>query len=123
VTSTLPALVIRSRLGLADWAVPTGFGPDGWLFRHRQESGQIIVTCAPYAGIEWVHASIGFADRMPTYGEIKNMHHAVYPEGWAYEVFAPPAEHVNIHDYVRHLFGRLDRKPYLPDFTRGTGSI
>lgn len=42
---------------------------------------------------------------------------------WDYQVFAPPSDHVNIHNYALHLFGRLNGKPALPDFTDGTGSI
>jgi hypothetical protein len=38
-------------------------------------------------------------------------------------VFAPPTDHVNIHEYALHLFGRLDGTPALPDFTAGSGSI
>jgi hypothetical protein len=33
-------------------------------------------------------------------------------------VFAPPSEHVNIHDHALHLWGRLDGARVLPDFGR-----
>lgn len=123
MTSTLDALSIRRGLSRKRWGPPSPFGPDGWMFRHKQEHGQIIVTNAPLDGVEWVHASIAFADRMPTYEEIRNMHWAVFFKGWAYEVHAPFSDHVNIHEYARHLWGRLDGQPVLPDFTMGTGSI
>jgi hypothetical protein len=123
VTSTLDALSIRRGLSRRLWGPPIQFGPDGWLYRHKEESGQIIVTCSVLDGVEWVHASIAFADRMPTYAEIKNMHWAVYFDGYAYEVFAPTADHVNIHENARHLWGRRDKKPVLPDFTMGMGTI
>jgi hypothetical protein len=123
IPPTLNGISIRRGLGRNTWGPPIPFGPDGWLFRHKHESGQIIVTCSVIDGTEWVHASIAFAERMPTYAEIKNMHWAAFFDGYAYEVFAPEADHVNIHDYARHLWGRRDGKPMLPDFTMGTGSI
>jgi hypothetical protein len=47
----------------------------------------------------------------------------VFGDRWAYQVFAPPADHINLHNFALHLWGRLDGKPVLPDFTFGTGSI
>jgi hypothetical protein len=123
MTSTLDALSIRRGLSRKWWGPPKPFGPDGWVYAHKEEQGHIIVTCAVHDGAEWVHASIAFHDRMPTYEEISNMHFAVFFRGWSYEVHAPFSDHVNIHEYARHLFGRLDGKPVLPDFTMGTGSI
>jgi hypothetical protein len=60
---------------------------------------------------------------VPDYADLKLLHTAVFADGWAYQVFAPPVKHVNIHEHVLHLFGRLDGSPVLPDFTCGTGSI
>lgn len=122
MTSNLDALAIRGRLGRNQWGPPQPFGPDGWLFRHKRFKGEAIVTCSVTDGIEWVHASIAFADKMPTYEAMRDLHTAVFPDGWAYEVFAPPEHHVNIHDYARHLWGRLDGQPVLPNFGR-FGSI
>jgi hypothetical protein len=51
------------------------------------------------------------------------MHWAVFFDGYAYEVHAPAKDHVNIHEYARHLWGRKDGKPALPDFTQGMGMI
>jgi hypothetical protein len=123
MTSTLNALGIRRRLNRNEWGPPRPFGPDGWILPNLYEHGHIIATVSVTDGVEWIHASIAFKERMPTYEEIRDMHLAVFNGGWAYEVHTPPAEHVNIHDYARHLFGRKDGKPVLPDFTMGTGSI
>lgn len=122
MTSTLNALGIRRRLNRTVWATPRPFGPDGWVLPNVHEDGGIIVTVAVHDGAEWVHASIAFAVRMPTYDEMVALHRAVFPDGWAYEVFAPPTDHINIHEYARHLWGRLDKKPALPNFGEN-GSI
>lgn len=125
MTSNLDALAIRRRLSRGEWSRPLMYGPDGWAYRAMHEQGSIVITCAPEDdGNEWVHASIAYTHRLPTYDELKDLHAAVWAgRGWAYLVFAPPDEHINIHDHALHLFGRLDRKPALPDFTHGTGSI
>lgn len=88
---------------------------------HRR--GTLCLTCAPFDGVDWVHASIAYTDHMPTYEDLCLLHRVVFAAGWAYQVFAPPTHHVNIHQHALHLFGRLDGAPALPDFTLGTRSI
>lgn len=117
------ALKIRRLLGRGNWSTPEPFGPDGWRYVNLDGTSSVLVTCAEHGGDEWVHASIARPDRMPTYADLKALHAAVFGNGWAYQVFAPPSDHVNIHEHALHLFGRLDGKPALPDFTEGTGSI
>lgn len=123
MTTNFDALAIRKALGLADWLPPRPHGPDGWSYLHRREDSSVIVSCAPHDEHEWVHASIAHPDRMPSYDDLKLLHAAVFGDGWAYQVFAPPSDHVNIHQHALHLWGRLDGKPALPDFTHGLGSI
>ena len=124
IATSFDALAIRRRLGRGDWTAPQRLGPDGWGYRKIGSPGSIIVTCADHDdGHDWVHASIAFPDHMPTYEDLKMLHAAVFCDGWAYQVFAPPSDHVNIHEYALHIWGRLDGKPGLPDFTRGMGSI
>lgn len=121
--SSLNALHIRRRLGRSNWSTPFSFGPDGWCFDHFDGNARVIATVDSYDGDDWVHASISRADRMPSYADLKMLHDAVFGDGWAYQVFAPPSEHVNIHATALHLFGRLDGRPVLPDFTYGAASI
>lgn len=120
----IDALAIRRQLGRLIWLPPEPFGSDGWSFKHRTGTSSIIVTCADQDdGHDWIHASIAHHDRMPTYADLKDLHQAVFGGGWAYQVFAPPSQHVNIHSYALHLWGRLDGTAVLPDFTRGSGSV
>jgi hypothetical protein len=121
--TALSPLDIRNSLGPRDWSPPQPFGPDGWFFVHTTRRGSVIVSVDDFDDTGWIHASIAWRDRLPSYDEVKRLHRAVYGDGWAYQVFAPPADHVNIHEYTLHLFGRLDGSPALPDFTDGTGSI
>ncbi|PZG04946.1 hypothetical protein C1I95_32970 [Micromonospora craterilacus] len=120
---SLNALAIRRILGRANWSTPFRFGPDGWRFDHLDGTARILISVDQLDDVEWVHASISRTTEMPSYADLKLLHTAVFGDRWAYQVLAPPADHVNIHDRALHLFGRLDGHPSLPDFTRGTGSI
>ena len=116
-------LKIRQRLSRSygqKWTVPVEFGPDGWILRLDDRS--VIVSCAEHDGAEWVHASMARPDELPTYNELKWLHAAVFGAGYAYQVFPPPSDHVNIHEYALHLWGRHDGSAVLPEFGAG-GSI
>lgn len=121
--TNLNALAIRRGLGRGDWSTPVPFGEDGWLFDALDGTGRVIVSVAPCNGEDWIHASISRVREMPSYADLKLLHTAVFGNRWSYQVFAPPAEHVNIHGTALHLFGRLDGQSCLPDFTYGMGSI
>lgn len=119
MTSTIPALEIRRRLDKNLWGIPRPFGPDGWMFEHRLLHGRIIVTNGPTPENEfdfWWHASISFRENVPTYWHLQNMHRAIWPNGYAYQCFVPPSEHVNIAEHALHLFGRPDGRRVLPNF-------
>lgn len=110
-------------------ALPSGwacspFGPDGARCVAPDGAGSIIVTRADHIdGFEVCHASIAWPDRDPSYRDLVMLHRAVFGDGWAYQVFAPASEHINIHEHALHLWGRADGEPMLPDFTMGAGSI
>ncbi len=125
MASNIDILSVRGRLGVGAWNPARAFGSDGFLLVSRDGARSVIVTCAPYGaeGTEWVHASMSSSRAMPTYEDLKALHFAVFYKGWAYQVFAPPREHVNIDQNCLHLFGRLDGAPIMPDFTLGMGSI
>lgn len=107
----------------ARWSPPFEHGPDGWYFQLGGPKRSVIVSCADQPdGIEWVHASVAGVDELPSYEELKRLHAAVFAGGYAYQVFAPPSEHVNIPVFALHLWGRLDGKAALPEFGAG-GSI
>lgn len=100
---------------------PSAFGPCGVDVRLYSSSavccGSVIVSQAPHDGAEWVHASIAREQFMPTYSDLTRLHLAVFgSERYAFQVFAPRAEHVNIHARALHLWGRADGVSPLPAF-------
>lgn len=124
MTTTINALQIRKILGRDEWRLPEPYGPDGWIFVAADRSRSIIVTAFPQDGEEWIHASIARHDQsMPMYDELAILHRAVFGDGWAYQVFAPSAKHVNIHNFALHLWGRADGAAALPDFVGDSKSV
>jgi hypothetical protein len=123
--TTLDPLGIRRRLGRKQWSVPEPFGPDGWIIDDHTDA-RVIVTAAEHQVAhefqEWWHASISRIHQMPSYEDLALLHAAVWPDGWAYQLFTPPAAHVNIHEYALHLWGRPDGRAMLPNFGEA-GSI
>lgn len=120
MTATVPGLRLRKTFGREDWLVPEPFGIDGWRMVNRDQTASVIVTVSHYAPLgddrQWIHASIGRTDRMPEYDELVLLHQAAFAGGWAYQVFAPPEHHVNIHAHSLHLWGLLSGEPLLPNF-------
>lgn len=110
---------VRSKLELGTgkpWRTRT-FGESGFLLVSAPLS--VIYTWADEEetpGLLWLHASIAHANRMPRYEELQLLHASVFGPRWGYEIFAPAAAHVNLHEYARHLWGRLDGQAVLPNF-------
>jgi len=92
---------------------------DAWVFE-GPGGCRVIVSYDSDSepGVEWVHASMGYAmqERMPSYNDLKRMHYGVFGDGFAYQCFVSPGEHINIRSNVLHLWGRLDGRPALPNF-------
>lgn len=117
----IDGLRLRRMMGRRDWDTPRVWG-NGWAMNHARGDGRIIVTSAFCGDTEWIHASMSRKDRVPSYDDLKSLHRAAFP-GWAYSVWPPASEHVNLHEYVLHLFGPTDGLARLPDFTFGQATI
>jgi hypothetical protein len=121
-------LAIRARLGRDRWGPPIArpiTGPSGASFVRSDGKRSIIVTSSGLApdiadGHTWLHASISAHPNsapVPEYEELAQLRYAVWGEhGWAFQVFAPAASHVNIRANALHLWGRLDGTRIHPDF-------
>lgn len=119
--STINGLVLRRILGRSKYDAPVEFGPDGWMLTRSDKQGAVIVTVSEFqdenGSATWIHASISRADMMPTYDDLKTLYQAAFAgAGYAYQVFAPEEDHINIHRNALHLWGRLDGQPAMPKF-------
>lgn len=123
MSTTINALAVRKKLDRKTWSAPTPFGPDGWRFDRHDNTASIIVSAADWdADGIWIHASIAYRDHTPSYDDLVLLHRAVFGDGYAYQVFAPADDHVNIHAHALHLWGRADGARVTPDFGK-IGSI
>jgi len=100
---------------------PTAHEPSGVGIRLYSSSavcnGSVIVSQAERDGTEWIHASIAREQFMPSYADLVILKQGVFgPDRYAYQVFPPASQHVNIHERALHLWGRADGKPQLPEF-------
>jgi hypothetical protein len=114
-------LHLRRDLGRKQWAPAEEFGCCGWIIHGVAGGYRSTVRVSgdhQSDSVNWIHASIGQYGHMPSYEDLQLLHRAVFRDGWAYEVFAPSTDHINIHSFVRHLFGRADGARALPDFGR-----
>lgn len=126
----LDLLDIRKKLGPVNFGVPREFVMKHlWVFPGKNDfkGSSVLVSCAPqmtpgFGEMDWIHASISHEDRMPSYEDMAMLYKAVFKGGWAFQVFAPVAHHVNIHGNALHLWGRTDGKNQLPTFSE-SGSI
>lgn len=119
ITTSIDPLRLREVMGRHLWFPPEPFGPDGWRMVAHGRLSSVIVTASdhPDDPREFLHASIAHTGWMPRYEELCQLHTAVWGEtGWAYQCFAPPADHVNIHEHALHLWGLLSGEPLLPNF-------
>lgn len=108
---------MRRIMGRDAWCPPRPFGPDGWRMARHGGGGSVIVTAAHQDDDRvWVHASIARRDTMPDYDDLCLLHRAAFGDHWAYQVFPPRADHVNIHEHALHLWGRADGANALPEF-------
>lgn len=105
-------LRIRKILGRKVWRLPQEYGPGGWHMTSENLSWTVIVAPEQHEGAEWIHAQIAGYDDMPSYEQLKELHHAVFGDDYAYMVF-PPKENVR----VLHLWGRADGAPAIPEFS------
>ena len=102
--------------------------PNGGAFRRGNVN--VIYTVARYGdGKIWYHVSASASDsrgefRLPTYEEFKQVKNDFLGDRWAYQVFPPEKDYVNINPHVLHLYALMDEKEsVLPDFTWGLGTI
>lgn len=118
--TTVNGLTLRRMLGREEWGIPERYGVDGWRLVHIDGNASVLVSVGPHIadpdGPDWIHASMTRADTVPSYDDLKLLHAAVFGDRWAYQVFAPPAHHVNYHTRALHLWGREDGAPVLPNF-------
>jgi hypothetical protein len=111
---------------VSDWRFET---PKGWEivqpwgsgFALREKSGglRVIVDCE-YKRDEkaWVHVSVSRVDRIPSHEDMRRVKEAFIGDRYAYAVFPPRENYVNIHTKCLHLWALAEGDSrVLPEFS------
>jgi hypothetical protein len=65
----------------------------------------------------WLHVSCSRRDRLPSWDDMKFVKQVFIGEDkYAYQVFPPASQYVNIHPHCLHLYHCLEGSP-LPEFS------
>jgi hypothetical protein len=111
---------------MSDWKfeVPKGWAiirPWGEGFALREIGGglRVIVDCEMRAdGSPWLHVSYSRKDWTPTHDDTCKVKAAFIGDRYAYAVFPPKSEYVNIHAHCLHLWARMEGDGrVLPEFS------
>lgn len=103
----------------SDWQILQPFG-DGYAYKTR-DGLRIIASTADYEdGREWLHVSVSRADRLPNWDDLKRVKNVIVGmDRFAYQIFPPASEHVNIHEFCLHLWAPLTGSLPIPNFGAG----
>jgi hypothetical protein len=104
-----------------DWRFIQRFGDGGaW---QRRDGLRVLVTVAPMNAFgdrrEWMHISMSREARLPNWDDMKETKNIFAPDRFGYQIFAPPSEHVNIHQFCLHIWIPLTGELPIPNFGEG----
>ncbi len=95
------------------------FPPNGWVvlqpwgagYGLRSASGlRLLIDCEQKDDDRfWVHISVSRASRCPTHEEMCEVKQAFLGDRYAYAVYPPKSEYVNIHAFCLHLWALVDK--------------
>lgn len=98
------------------WTPVSRWG-DGYRYLNMRNGLRVVFTGAFIEdGKTWLHLSVSRAKECPSYEDLCEVKKTFVGEKmWAYQVFAPRTEHINIHQFTLHLWVSVDG-PALPNF-------
>lgn len=101
------------------WVVIDRWG-DGFAVREKDGGLRVLVDCEEKADrAQWVHVSYSRKNWTPTHEDTVKVKQAFIGDRYAYAVFPPQNEYVNIHAHCLHLWALWDDKDgrVLPEFS------
>jgi hypothetical protein len=102
--------------------------PKGWEIMQRWGDGyalrsnglRVIVDCEPKNdGSQWLHVSVSRAGWTPSHADMHRVKNDFIGNRYAYSVWPPEDQYVNIHAHCLHLWARWDETDgrVLPEFS------
>jgi hypothetical protein len=108
----------------ADWRILQEWG-FGYALQHRNGLRAIIDCSQKEDDRWWVHVSVSRSARMPTHDDMTLVKQAFLGDRYAYAVYPPKSEYVNIHIFCLHLWTLVDGENgrVLPEFAGEVAGI
>jgi hypothetical protein len=80
-------------------------GPDGGRFIVRSPTDHCVMQVVASTGESWDHVSVSRERRCPNWPEMEYVKRTFFlPDETAMQLHVPPADHINNHPYVLHLW-------------------
>jgi len=92
----------------------------------RQQDGLCVITTVnkEVGGRTWLHVSLSFPDRLPTFSEVASVKLAFIGKfHYAAMIFPPQKYYVNQHPFVLHIFACPNDEWPLPEFSDFQGTL
>jgi hypothetical protein len=97
---------------------------DGWLMRTDTRMTIYASGAVKSDGRRWLHLSMSYADRLPSYSEMTATMRAIMGNDAVaihFLALESQSEWINVHEFCLHWWHCVDGSP-LPDFSRGVGA-
>ncbi len=102
------------------WEIIKPWG-DGFALRQKDGGLRVVVDCETKEdGREWLHVSASRAKWTPSHEDMALVKRDfIGDERYAYSVWVPTENHVNIHSHYLHLWAMMDSPDgkVLPEFS------
>ena len=101
------------------WESDFGGGPGdntcGCFMLYSPDHNGAILRCIAATGDGWDHLSVSTKDRTPSWAEMEFVKRVFFKDTeTAMQLHVPPKDHINVHDYVLHLWRPHNKKIPLP---------
>lgn len=108
------------------WEVLQAWGEDGFALRERGGGLRVLIDCEEKLdGNRWIHVSFSRKDWTPNHADTVKVKEAFIGDRYAYVVYPPKSEYVNIHAHCLHLWSRWgdDNGQVLPEFSANSQEL
>lgn len=83
---------------------------------------RVIISAGVFEGREWIHLSVSRKDWIPSWDDLRKVKvDFLGPDSYAYTVYPPASEYVNIHEKCLHIYSLESGERVLPEFSMDLG--
>jgi len=101
-----------------NWEIIGSWGDTSIALREINGGIRVLIDCEQKVdGNHWIHVSYSRNHWTPTHEDTIKVKDAFIGNKYAYSIFPPKENYVNIHKHCLHLWARLDGQAVLPEFS------